>query len=96
MQGDMPLETAEALIEYKPEALVERLAPRPLLLIHGVNDRLTPVDESQSLFQRAGEPRRLEVIPTMDHFNWVLPHNPGFSQVTHKVVNFLQEFLPLQ
>jgi dienelactone hydrolase len=96
MQCTLPLETAEALIEYQPEALVERLAPRPLLLIHGDNDRLVPVDESQQLFNRAGEPRRLEVIPALDHFDWIRVNSPGFSRVSGLVTRFLQEFLPVQ
>ncbi len=91
---DLPLETAEALLELRPEALVERLAPRPVLFIHGDADRLVSVDESRSMFGRAGEPRRLAVIPGMGHFDWVMPNSPGFSRVANLVVEFLQEFLP--
>jgi fermentation-respiration switch protein FrsA (DUF1100 family) len=96
MKCDLPLETADALIDYKPEAVVGQIAPRPLLLIHGDNDRLVPVDESRSLFAQAGEPRRLTVVPGMDHFDWVMPNSPGFRRVTQIMVEFLQEFLPVK
>jgi pimeloyl-ACP methyl ester carboxylesterase len=96
MKCDLSLETAEALIEYSPEEVVEQIAPRPILFIHGANDQMVPVDESHNLFKRAGEPRRLEVISGLDHFDWVMPHSPGFSQITGLVTNFLQEFLPVQ
>jgi fermentation-respiration switch protein FrsA (DUF1100 family) len=94
MRCDLPLETAEALIEYRPEALVQRISPRPLLLIHGENDMLVPVEESQALFKRAGAPRQLEVATGMDHFDWVMPQSLGFKRVTASLVSFLQEFLP--
>lgn len=95
MKCDLPLETADALIDYRPEAVVGQITPRPLLLIHGDNDRLVPVDESRSLFARAGEPRRLAIVPGMDHFDWVMPNSPGFRQVAQMMVEFLQEFLPV-
>jgi fermentation-respiration switch protein FrsA (DUF1100 family) len=96
MKCDLSLETADALIEYSPEAVVERIAPRPVLFIHGENDHLVPVDESHHLFKRAGEPRRLETIPALGHFDWIRPNSPGFSQVTGLATSFLQEFLPVR
>jgi len=96
MKCDLPLETADALIDYKPEAVVGQIAPRPLLLIHGDHDRLVPVDESRSLFAHAGEPRRLAVVPGMDHFDWVMPNSSGFRHVANLMVEFLQEFLPVK
>ncbi|MBI4010817.1 MAG: alpha/beta fold hydrolase [Candidatus Rokubacteria bacterium] len=94
MQCDLPLETAEALIEFRPEALVDRIAPRPVCLIHGAADRLVPAEESRRLFARAGEPRRLAIVPGMSHFDWVMPNTPGFRRVTELAVGFLQEVLP--
>jgi hypothetical protein len=46
---------------------VAELAPRPLLLIHGLDDiRLSP-DCSRLLYQRAREPKRLELLPGARH-----------------------------
>ncbi|MFN8489680.1 MAG: alpha/beta fold hydrolase [Caldilineaceae bacterium] len=94
MKCEVPLETADALLEYNPEALAARIAPRPLLIVHGENDLLVPVDEARQLYQHAGEPCRLEIMPGLDHFNWVMPNQPGFRQVTGLIVTFLQEHLP--
>jgi pimeloyl-ACP methyl ester carboxylesterase len=94
MKCEVPLETAEALTEFSPEALVERIAPRPLLLIHGADDRLVPPDESRGLFARARDPRRLEVMPGMGHFDWLMAGSPGFRRVTAAATRFLQEVLP--
>ncbi|HEY8476112.1 MAG TPA: alpha/beta hydrolase, partial [Chloroflexota bacterium] len=51
-----------------PLEVVERIAPRPLLLIHGEDDRLFPVDEhAVPLYRRAGEPRALWTVAGADH-----------------------------
>ncbi len=94
MKCDLPLETAEALLEFRPESLVGQIAPRPVLVIHGADDRLVPADESRSLFARAGEPRRLEILPGMGHFDWVTAGSPGFRRVTDLVLAFLREAVP--
>jgi hypothetical protein len=94
MVCQLPLESADALIEYSPEALASRIAPRPLLLVHGEADRLVPVEESRSIAALAGGGCRLEVIPGMGHFDWVLPGSPGFRRVADLVVEFLHEVLP--
>jgi pimeloyl-ACP methyl ester carboxylesterase len=94
MRCDLPLESAEALIEYSPESLVARIAPRPLLLVHGAADRLVPADESRSLAARAGPSCRLEILPGMGHFDWVLPSSPAFRRVADLAVGFFQEALP--
>jgi alpha-beta hydrolase superfamily lysophospholipase len=94
MRCELGLETADALIEFRPEDQIGRLAPRPVLLVHGAADRLVPVDESRSLFERAGSPRRLEVLPGVGHFDWVMPGSHGFTDVTQRVIRFLQEVLP--
>ena len=95
MQCDVALESAEALTEYEPEQLVERISPRPLLLIHGDADRMVPLDESRALLARAGEPSELIVLPGVGHFDWVLPKSPGFAEVVGHLLAFLRTRLPV-
>jgi alpha-beta hydrolase superfamily lysophospholipase len=94
MRCELTLETAEALIEFRPEEQIARLAPRPVLLLHGAADRLVPPDESRQMFQRAGSPRRLEVLPGIGHFDWVMPGSHAFKRMTEPVTRFLQDVLP--
>ncbi len=96
MKCDLPLETAEALIEFRPENQVERIAPRPVLFIHGDADRQVPADETRSLFARAGEPRQLSIVSDVGHFDWVRADSPDFRRVTDLAVDFLREVLPAQ
>lgn len=46
---------AGALRSVRPVEAVTRLAPRPLLVVHGENDDLTPVDDGRSLAAAHGE-----------------------------------------
>jgi pimeloyl-ACP methyl ester carboxylesterase len=94
MKCELTLDTAEALIDFRPEDLLGRVAPRPLLLVHGLADRLVPPAEAREMFERAASPRRLELLPGLGHFDWVMPNSPGFRQVTERVTRFLQDVLP--
>jgi fermentation-respiration switch protein FrsA (DUF1100 family) len=53
--------------EVEPLRDVARIAPRPLFLIHGLEDQtISPLD-SQLLFKAAGEPKELWLVEGMDH-----------------------------
>ena len=43
------------------------LAPKPLLLIHGDADTILPHESSQALYDRAGEPKILKILPGVGH-----------------------------
>ncbi len=46
---------------------VAELAPIPLLLIHGTNDKIVPYSHSVMLLREAGTPKRLETIEGGEH-----------------------------
>ena len=48
-------------------AAVERLAGRPLLLLHAEGDADIPAQQSRELYERAGEPRKVIVVPGGHH-----------------------------
>ena len=52
---------------YSPEASVGRLSPIPILFIHGDADTLVPLRHSQRLYELAGYPKELWVIPGAGH-----------------------------
>lgn len=43
------------------------LSPRPLFLCHGDADEIVPVGDVYALWQAAGEPKQLLVVPGADH-----------------------------
>lgn len=66
---DVLLESAEAILEYAPENLVDQIAPRPVLFVHSAADELVLPDESRAMFERAGEPKRLVLLPGRAHYD---------------------------
>lgn len=50
-----------------PEALVGRIAPTPLILVHGRDDHFFDEDEVWRLYRRAGQPRRLMLARRFGH-----------------------------
>jgi len=53
--------------ETCPLHVVNRIAPRPLLLIHGTRDERIPYSHSQRLFEAAGAPKTLWLIEGATH-----------------------------
>ncbi len=50
-----------------PLNFVSRIAPRPLLLVHGSLDETVPVDHARRLYEKAGNPKKLVVIDGAGH-----------------------------
>ena len=49
--------------ELRPVEYVSRVSPIPLLLVHGEEDELVPVADAGRLFEAAGEPKELLLLP---------------------------------
>ena len=64
----VPLEFIDETMAFHPEWVVDKIAPRPLLLIATELDGVTPPEESQKLYDVAGEPKKLVMIPGCGHF----------------------------
>ena len=60
--SEIPLEFIDDTLGFHPEWVVDKIAPRPVLFITTDNDRLVPPDESEALYRRAGEPKKLVVL----------------------------------
>jgi dipeptidyl aminopeptidase/acylaminoacyl peptidase len=53
--------------EVAPIKWIDKISPRPVLLIHGDKDDLVPVEQARELFAKAGEPKELIIIPGAGH-----------------------------
>jgi hypothetical protein len=62
------LASAEAIFAYRPIDVVDRIAPRALMLIAVENDATTPEDHAYALYEKAGGPKRLVVQTGTTHY----------------------------
>lgn len=62
-----PLSLAVIGDDYSPGPTVGRIAPVPLLFLHGEADRVIPCSHSKRLFDAAKEPKTLWLVPRADH-----------------------------
>ncbi|MBI3061407.1 MAG: alpha/beta hydrolase [Deltaproteobacteria bacterium] len=86
----MPLQCAEALIEYSPEDVVHKIAPRATLFIAVENDAVTPEEQSVRLYERAGEPKKLVLYRQTTHYGI---YNDYFNDVAANVVDWYDRHL---
>jgi uncharacterized protein len=52
---------------FDPIRFVGQISPRPLLFIHGDQDRIVPMEMSKTLFEKAKEPKELWIVPGAGH-----------------------------
>lgn len=64
----VPLACAEAIMQYKPIDVVDRIAPRAVLFIAVELDAVTPEDHSYRMYERARPPKRLIVQRGTSHY----------------------------
>ncbi|MFO0981053.1 MAG: alpha/beta fold hydrolase [Planctomycetota bacterium] len=57
---------------FDPADVIDQISPRPLLIIHGASDHITPVELGKKLFAAACEPKRLWIVEGAAHESaWV-------------------------
>lgn len=66
--AEVALASAEAIFEYRPIAVVDRIAPRAAMFICVENDATTPEDHCFALYERARAPKRLIVQTNTTHY----------------------------
>jgi alpha-beta hydrolase superfamily lysophospholipase len=81
-KNELSLESVEAMIQFRPETVVDRISPRAAMWIYTAEDTVVPVSESRSMYRKAREPKKLVTIEGFKHYE--LYHGPGLEQVmTH-------------
>jgi fermentation-respiration switch protein FrsA (DUF1100 family) len=91
LKSELPLETAEDIMYYKPEATVHEISPRPLLIIGAELDYLVGVEECYSLYEKAREPKQLLILPGVSHYE---TYDQGFDTVMKASLELFASSLP--
>jgi fermentation-respiration switch protein FrsA (DUF1100 family) len=76
--------------QVRPVDAVARLAPRPLLVIHGTADTTVPIDHSERVVAAAGRPRDFWRVPGAGHAGAFEVDPAGYER---RVVGFLHRAL---
>jgi dipeptidyl aminopeptidase/acylaminoacyl peptidase len=90
--GEVPLEFIDDTLGFHPEWIVDKIAPRPVLFITSDDDRLVPPDESESLYARAGQPKKLIVLKGWGHYE--VYAGEAFRQVIEPTLDWYRTHLP--
>jgi fermentation-respiration switch protein FrsA (DUF1100 family) len=67
MRAGDPIDLEAWLMSLDVGEAVERMAERPLVLMHAEGDTQIPSDHSEDLYERAGDPRKLVIAPGGAH-----------------------------
>jgi dienelactone hydrolase len=86
----MPLQCAEAIIDYSPEDVVHKISPRGVLFVAVENDAVTPESQSITLYEKAGEPKKLVIFRQTTHYGI---YNDYFNEVAANVVDWYNRHL---
>lgn len=88
---DVSLESIDALLRFRAEDLVDQIAPRPLLLLHGTANDLYPFEESERLAERASDQTLLVPLQDAGHTEWMHDDNPRFQAVAQYLLTFFRD-----
>ncbi|MGH3424280.1 MAG: alpha/beta hydrolase [Nocardioidaceae bacterium] len=83
------LESAERLLRFRPEREVADLSPRPIMIVHGTENRLYKVEEAYAMYAAAREPKRLELLDGKGHTEWMFDDDPTFLDMMGRIDDFL-------
>jgi fermentation-respiration switch protein FrsA (DUF1100 family) len=90
LKTELPLETADDILSYKPEAVIDKIAPRPVLIIGAELDYLTGFEECVSMYEKAREPKQLHILPGISHYE---TYSQGFDTVVRLSVDVFAQAL---
>jgi uncharacterized protein len=60
-------EWTQGFREVNAAKVISRIAPRPILIVHGKKDTVVPLSSGQKLFEMASEPRQIIVLDNAEH-----------------------------
>ncbi len=84
------LQSAAAVMRFRPVDVVDRLAPRGLLVITVADDTVTPDEQATALYERAGSPKRLVRQHGTTHYE---SYTENFALLAREIVDWYDEHL---
>ncbi|WP_211336589.1 alpha/beta hydrolase [Luteococcus japonicus] len=66
--------------DVQPVDVVQEIAPRPLLIVHGTQDHVIPVEHAHRLADAAGDGCELRIVDGVDHCGAYFADRPGYIE----------------
>jgi fermentation-respiration switch protein FrsA (DUF1100 family) len=88
-ENTVTVRSTRAARMYEPGAWIGRVSPTPLLMVVALDDTIALTDLALAGYERALEPKRLELIPG-GHFD---PYLSSFSQSSRAALEWFGEHL---
>ena len=79
-----PMENVDEALSFRVEPIVHLISPRATLFVHSERDEMVPVDEARILYAKAGEHKRLVIIPGVNHAEVYEPVNPEIFKIPRR------------
>jgi fermentation-respiration switch protein FrsA (DUF1100 family) len=76
--------------ELAPKDFVQKLAPVPLLVVHGLDDEVVPISQGRQLFEAAGQPKTFFEVESGRHGTALSNDNGAYRR---KMVTWLDSIL---
>ena len=90
---DPQLRHNEAILEFDPESVIDRIHPRPLLMIAAERDQIVPNEETVGGFEAAREPKQLVWLPRR-FGHWGADVGEGLELALDATRTWLAEWMP--
>ena len=92
---EITFESLQDLFRFQPEAVVDRIAPRAVMFIAPEHDELIASVEMKSAYERAGEPKRLHILPGARHVD-IYGKGAAFEPVVELSKSWFHEHMPAE
>ncbi len=102
--GEILLESAGAIADFAPEAVIHRITGRPVLFVHAESDVTVPPSETLQLYKKCGEPKALWLIPaaaSQGHYGMFKGQgekadDTPWARLTRPIIHWLTENFPIE
>jgi uncharacterized protein len=91
---EVDMASVDACFRFKPDWVVERIAPRPVLFFVADHDIMVPPDEVILTYEKCGEPKKLVTLKGARHNHvYEFSDSPHFKTVVTETARWFQTYL---
>ena len=88
------MESVEACFRYKPDWVVDRISPRPVLFFAAEYDTIVPPEEITQTYEKCVLPKKLVYLKGARHNHvYEFSNSEYFEQVASETTNWFRDYL---